>query len=131
MAVLEASPRFASATERQALLERLAVARERTEEALVELDQSLERVRTTRENLTTGRTEREVLRDSALARALARLSTQAAIEQAKGIIIAQRACTPEEAFDVLRRASQRTNVPVRDLAASLVERTAVRGRQAS
>jgi AmiR/NasT family two-component response regulator len=33
------------------------------------------------------------------------------IEQAKGILIAQTGCTPEEAFDMLRRASQRSNVP--------------------
>jgi hypothetical protein len=42
------------------------------------------------------------------------------IEQAKGILMAQHGGGPEEAFDLLRRASQRSNVPVRDLAARLV-----------
>lgn len=47
---------------------------------------------------------------------------RAVIEQAKGIIMATKQCTPEEAFDVLRRASQRENRKLRDLAAELVER---------
>jgi hypothetical protein len=41
------------------------------------------------------------------------------IEQAKGILMAQQGCGPDEAFDLLRRASQRFNVPVRVLAARL------------
>jgi GAF domain-containing protein len=44
------------------------------------------------------------------------------IEQAKGILMAQHGCGPEEAFDLLRRASQRFNVPVRVLAARLAHR---------
>jgi hypothetical protein len=48
----------------------------------------------------------------------------AVIEQAKGIIMAQNGCGPEEAFDLLRRASQRTNVKVRELAAQIVEHVA-------
>jgi hypothetical protein len=35
--------------------------------------------------------------------------------------MAQRGCGPEEAFDLLRRASQQFNVPVRVLAARLVQ----------
>jgi AmiR/NasT family two-component response regulator len=31
-------------------------------------------------------------------------------------------CTPDEAFDLLRRASQRENVKLRDIAARIVER---------
>jgi hypothetical protein len=46
--------------------------------------------------------------------------TRPVIEQAKGILMAQRRCGPDEAFDLLRRASQRFNVPVRVLAARLV-----------
>ena len=42
------------------------------------------------------------------------------IEQAKGILMAQQRCGPDEAFDLLRQASQRFNVPVRVLAARLV-----------
>src|SRR5215469_14587675 len=54
--------------------------------------------------------------------AVAELDTMPVIEQAKGILMAQHGCGPEEAFDLLRRASQRFNVPVRVLAARLVER---------
>src|SRR5690348_84726 len=50
----------------------------------------------------------------------AQLDTMPVIEQAKGILMAQHGCGPEEAFDLLRRASQRFNVPVRILAARLV-----------
>jgi AmiR/NasT family two-component response regulator len=57
------------------------------------------------------------------ARLLARLQTMPVIEQAKGIIMAQSHCGEAEAFDMLRRASQRSNVRVRDLAAQLVAKT--------
>ena len=46
------------------------------------------------------------------------------IEQAKGILMAQSHCGNAQAFDLLRRASQRSNVPVRDLAAQIVAKTA-------
>jgi AmiR/NasT family two-component response regulator len=46
------------------------------------------------------------------------------IEQAKGIIMAQRQCSPARAFDLLRQASQRLNEPVRDIAARIVTSTA-------
>jgi AmiR/NasT family two-component response regulator len=42
------------------------------------------------------------------------------IEQAKGIVMAQQRCGPEEAFDLLRRASQRANVKVHVLAVQIV-----------
>ena len=51
------------------------------------------------------------------------MERRAVIEQAKGIIMASRQCSPDEAFDILRRASQRENRKLRDLAAELVERT--------
>jgi GAF domain-containing protein len=50
------------------------------------------------------------------------LDSRPGIEQAKGIMIAREGCTPEEAFDILVRASQRTNVKLRDLAMSIVDR---------
>src|SRR5215831_6410167 len=53
------------------------------------------------------------------------------IEQAKGILMAQRGCGPEEAFDLLRRASQRFNVPVRVLAARLAHTAQHPGPQAA
>ncbi len=53
-----------------------------------------------------------------------RLASQAPIEQAKGIIMAQTRCDPDQAFEILRRASQRSNNKLRVLAAELVARTA-------
>jgi hypothetical protein len=63
---------------------------------------------------------KEMLRQSMVNRIQARLDTMPVIEQAKGLIMAQRRCSEMEAFEVLRQASQRLNEPVRDLAARLV-----------
>jgi hypothetical protein len=52
------------------------------------------------------------------------------IEQAKGIVMAQHGCGPEEAFEVLRRMSQHTNVKLYVLAARLVKQTSA-GRTTS
>lgn len=60
------------------------------------------------------------------ARLRARLETMPVIEQAEGILMAQSGCGEAEAFDMLRQASQRSNVPVRDLAARIVTQTAAR-----
>ena len=49
------------------------------------------------------------------------LASRAAIEQAKGAIMAVRRCPPEEAWQTMRRASQEFNVKVRELAVALVE----------
>jgi hypothetical protein len=66
----------------------------------------------------------EALHRSAYARLLAQLETMPVIEQAKGILMAQSRCSnAAEAFDLLRRASQRSNIPVRELAAQLVANT--------
>jgi anti-anti-sigma regulatory factor len=65
----------------------------------------------------------ELLQRSAYARLTARLQTMPVIEQAKGIIMAQSGCGDAEAFDMLRQASQRSNVPVRELAARLVAKS--------
>ena len=69
-----------------------------------------------------------LLPESALARMRPQLETMPIIEQAKGILIARTGCDPSEAFDQLRAASQRANVPVRDLAARLVEQSISRDR---
>ncbi len=47
--------------------------------------------------------------------------SRAVIEQAKGILIAERGCDDDTAFDLLRSASQRQNVKLRDVALRLVE----------
>jgi AmiR/NasT family two-component response regulator len=39
-------------------------------------------------------------------------------------LIAQTGCAPEQAFDMLRRASQRSNIKIRDLADDIVSRAA-------
>jgi AmiR/NasT family two-component response regulator len=48
------------------------------------------------------------------------MQSRAVIEQAKGILIGQRRCTPQEAFDILVRLSQDTNRKLRDVAEALV-----------
>jgi hypothetical protein len=60
------------------------------------------------------------LHDSAFARLQARQETLAVIEQAKGIVMVQRRCGPDEAFDLLRRVSQRVNIKLHVLAAQIV-----------
>ncbi|MGW5746725.1 ANTAR domain-containing protein [Amycolatopsis sp. NPDC003861] len=49
------------------------------------------------------------------------LQSRAALEEAKGIVIALRRCDPDEAWNTLRRASQEFNVKARELAVALVE----------
>jgi hypothetical protein len=73
----------------------------------------------------TDHTEPDRLRRSAYARLQARLASMPVIEQAKGIIMAKYGWSEDQAFDVLRRASQRENVKVRDLAARIVAGTAL------
>jgi AmiR/NasT family two-component response regulator len=51
------------------------------------------------------------------------LASRDVIGQAKGILMAQARCDPDEAFDILRAESQRRNVKLRDVAAGLVRRT--------
>ena len=82
------------------------------------------RAQATRDEILRGRSQREMLHDSAFARLQAKHETMAVIEQAKGIIMVQQGCGPAEAFDLLRRASQRTNVKVHVLATQIVEHVA-------
>jgi hypothetical protein len=110
------------------LTERVAAARAALAENSERLAAAAERLRVTRYSLANGRTQREQLHESAYARLLAKLETMPVIEQAKGILIAQNGCTPEEAFDMLRRASQRSNVRVSELASGIVDRAVTRGR---
>jgi hypothetical protein len=81
------------------------------------------RLEATIEDVRTGKPGRQRLTESAYARLRARLETMPVIEQAKGILMAQYRCSPDEAFELLRRASQRGNVKVSDLAAQIVEQT--------
>jgi AmiR/NasT family two-component response regulator len=101
---------------------RVAAARREAEANVLRLDLTRSRLLATRQRISVCRAERQVLHDSAFARLAARLDSQPIIEQAKGILIAQLGCTPDEAFGILRAASQRTNVRVRDLARDIVDR---------
>jgi GAF domain-containing protein len=51
------------------------------------------------------------------------MDSRAVIEQAKGVLMAQRHIDADEAFDVLREASQRYNRKLRDIAHGIVAST--------
>jgi GAF domain-containing protein len=51
------------------------------------------------------------------------METRAVIEQAKGVLMAQRRVDPDGAFEILRDASQRYNRKLRDIAVGIVEST--------
>ena len=89
------------------------------------------RLQATLDRIQRGRPQREVLHHSAFARLQARLETMPVIEQAKGILMAQHQCGPDEAFDLMRRASQRANVKVSFLAEQIVEQVAMQKPPAS
>jgi GAF domain-containing protein len=62
--------------------------------------------------------------DSSLARAAQMeqaMASRAVIEQAKGIVMGEKGCTPDEAFRILAKLSSTTNVKLRDIAIALVE----------
>lgn len=50
------------------------------------------------------------------------MASRSVIDQAMGVVMAQNRCGPEEAFGILRRASQHRNAKLRDLAADVVAR---------
>ena len=50
------------------------------------------------------------------------LASRATIDQALGVLMAQNRCTRDEAFGILRRASQNRNVKLRDVAAAVIAR---------
>jgi GAF domain-containing protein len=50
------------------------------------------------------------------------MERRAGIEQAKGIIMGERRCTPEQAFAILTRISQDSNRKLRDVASALVNK---------
>lgn len=56
------------------------------------------------------------------------LSTRAVIDQAIGIVISNRRCSPDEAFTYLRTASQNRNIKLRDVATELVQTMTRRSR---
>lgn len=48
------------------------------------------------------------------------MASRSVIDMAKGMLIAQHGCTPDEAFTILSHASQRSNRKLRDIAAAMV-----------
>jgi GAF domain-containing protein len=59
------------------------------------------------------------------------MATRAVIEQAKGIIMRDRNCPPDEAFDALVRLSQETHLKLRDVAQRLVDHVSTGGSASS
>jgi GAF domain-containing protein len=53
------------------------------------------------------------------------MASRAVIEQAKGIIMGDRRCTAEQAFQILTKLSQDTNRKLRDVAQALVDSAAL------
>jgi ANTAR domain-containing protein len=100
---------------------RLEAARLDWEAMSQRLEETRARVQATLDRVRNGRSQREMLHDSAFARLQARLDSMPVIEQAKGIVMAQNRCGPDEAFDLLRRASQRANIKVSVLAERIVQ----------
>ena len=49
------------------------------------------------------------------------LESRGVIEQAKGLIMAREGCDPDAAIDILKRASQRENVKLREIARRMVD----------
>jgi hypothetical protein len=100
---------------------RLDAARQEFDAQAQRFEQARARLEATIETIQKSLTRPEILHDSAVARLLARLETMPVVEQAKGILMAQHRCGPDQAFDLLRRASQRANVKVSVLAARMIE----------
>lgn len=48
------------------------------------------------------------------------LTSRACIDEAKGILMAERGCDEQTAFETLTQLSQTTNVPLRDVAKAIV-----------
>jgi GAF domain-containing protein len=57
------------------------------------------------------------------------MKSRATIEQAKGVLMGSQRCSPEEAFALLTRASQRENVKLREIARRIVDNAT--GRRAA
>lgn len=56
------------------------------------------------------------------------LETRPTIDQAKGVIMADRRCSPEEAFEMLRKVSMDSNVRLADVAAAIVYQASLPSR---
>jgi ANTAR domain len=111
-------------TRSRALAEQLRETHQKTQVNWHLIQASWDRAERIRAMFLAGTTNADRLRYSAYARMQAQLASMPVIEQAKGIIMAQCGWPEEQAFDALRRASQRSNIRVRDLAATIVAKAA-------
>ena len=118
---IEAPPRRVDPKE---LADRLMLAHADLRANAQRLSEARQRLTEVRARWQTQRTLREASHESAYARLLARFQSQPIIEQAKGILMAESHCSADQAFEILRKASQRENVPVREIAARIVRRAA-------
>ncbi len=106
----------------QHLAGELAVSRRRTRENLQLIQDAWSETVRLQARRQESFTDQDRLRYSAYARLQARLDSMPVIEQAKGILMAQYGWREDQAFEALRRVSQRENIKVRDLAAAIVAR---------
>lgn len=102
------------------VVHRLEAARLEFDAQALRFEEARSRLQATVDRISVGRLRREMFYHSKVARLQARLETLPVVEQAKGILMAQQKCGPDEAFDLLRRASQRGNVKVHVLAAQII-----------
>lgn len=109
-----------SGDSRAGVAHRLEAARLEFDAQTQRFEQAKSRLQKTVETISNGRPRREMLHHSTFARLQARLDTMPVIEQAKGVLMAQQRCGPEEAFDLLRRASQHGNIKVHVLARQII-----------
>ena len=58
------------------------------------------------------------------------LASRGGIDQATGVLIAQRRCSAEQAFHLLAAAAQRNRLSLEEVAADLIERTSTGGARA-
>ncbi len=105
---------------RAGVARRLEAARLEFADQAQRFEQARSRLQATVQTISYGRPRREMLYHSTFARLQARLDTMPVVEQAKGILRAQQRRGPDEAFDLLRRASQRGNIKVHVLATQIV-----------
>jgi hypothetical protein len=113
------------------LLRRLEAARLEHRALAQGLEEARARLQAIVAHRETGHPERGAPLDSDYARVQDRLESLPLVEQAKGIFMAQHQCGPDEALDLLRRASERLNVDVRVLAAQVIEQVASPADKAS
>lgn len=106
----------------QLLAGELAESRRRTRENLQLIRDAWSETARLQARRQASYTDRDRLRSSAYARLQARLASLPVIEQAKGVLMAQYGWPEDQAFEALRRVSQRENIKVRDLAACVVAR---------